>query len=448
MLTGRRLREFRLRNGLSLEQLDDLSGLGLVYLSRLEQGLDVPSYADLEVLSHVLGCPLGQFVHDDGDKAVPTPKLTPRLTLQELAADMPASAHTRARPNGRHSLEGNPAFSHATRNAEGTDDPSERSMSGWAQTRIGQAALFWGVLQLVLKVLDIVAKVDMLKMLRESLVSELQFLVDPRVALLFVAVAMFLLWQNSHTRKSPKPAVADDSDEPEPKRNPVLGVSAVPLFLALVCGISLVAVDRKAASTDQAPHLSASAPAIDLSLQENASSPAKKRSARVPALSSGQSSSSGRAEPLARSLPPLTPELDQPDQRATITGNLSQFAKDLGAAVASHDSRPEESSLTPRPNATSAGGARKKTLDQIEQARREQNWRLMATLSEDAIARNPQWMTPYELAGEAYVHLGDIDRAIARLEYVKMSGAGSLGDGWAVIQAARLRESIRHQYGK
>jgi hypothetical protein len=72
----------------------------------------------------------------------------------------------------------------------------------------------------------------------------------------------------------------------------------------------------------------------------------------------------------------------------------------------------------------------------------------MATLAEDAIAQNPQWLTPYELAGEAYVHLGDIDRAIARLEYVKMSGAGSLGDGWAVLQAARLRESIRHQYGR
>lgn len=447
MLIGRRLREFRLRNGLSLEQLDDLSGLGLVYLSRLEQGLDVPSYSDLEVLSDVLGCPLPHFVHDGGDKAVPTPKLTPRLTLQQLAEDRPASAHTRVRPNGQHSPEANPAFSLATRNAEGTDDPSEKSMSSWAQTRLGQAALFWGVLQLVLKVLDIVTKVDMLKLLRESLVSELQFLVDPRVALLFVAVAFVLLWQSSHTPKSLKPAAADDSDEPEPKRNPVVGVSAVPLFLALVCGISLVAVDWKDASSDQASHLTASAPAIDLSLQDHASSPARKRSARVPTLSSGQSSSSGRAEPLARSVPPLTPELDQPDQRATITSNIGQMAKDLGA-LANHDSRPEAGSLTPRRNATSAGGARKQTLDQIEQARQDQNWRLMATLSEDAIARNPQWMTPYELAGEAYVHLGDIDRAIARLEYVKMSGAGSLGDGWAVVQAARLRESIRHQYGK
>lgn len=446
MLIGRRLKEFRLRYGLSLEQLDGLSGLGLIYLSRLEQGLEVPSYADLEILSDVLGCPLEYFVRD-GDKPVLTPRLTPRLTLEELAVDRPASAGTRVRSDGQRSSGASAAFSHATANAQDTNEPSGKSMSSWAQTRIGQVALFWGVLQLVLKVADSAAKLDMLKMLRESLVSELQFLVDPRVALLFVAVAVFLLWGSNRGQKSTKLPVADDSGKPEPKRNPVFGATAVPFFLALVCGVSLVAVDWQDASSEHAVHLTASAPSLDLSLQEDTASPARKRPARALSLSSGRSSSSGRAEPLARSLPPLNPELDQPDQRATITGSLSQLVKGLGA-VASHSSQAAPSSLAPSRNAPSAAGARKRTLDRIEQAQRQQNWRLMATLSEDAIAQNPQWLTPYELAGEAYVHLGDIDRAIARLEYVKMSGAGSLGDGWAVIQAARLRESIRHQYGR
>ncbi|HEV2492761.1 MAG TPA: hypothetical protein VG204_06770 [Terriglobia bacterium] len=293
-------------------------------------------------------------------------------------------------------------------------------------------------------------RLDMVKMLRESLVSGLQFLVDPRVALLLLAVAFVVLWESNHTRKSAKPALADLADEPGAKRYSVFGVTATPFFLALVCGVSLVAVGWRSASREQLTHLSASTPISSLSMQHDTSPSVKKRPARVPALSGGQPSSSGEAEPLVSSLPPLTPEIDQPDQRATMTGNENQLTANpsgLGA-VASHNSPSEHWGLTSAQDSPSANAVRKKTLDRIEQARRDKNWRLMATLSEDAIAQSPQWLTPYELAGEAYVQTGDIDRAIARLEYVKMSGAGGLGDGWAVVEGARLRESIRHRYGR
>ncbi len=111
----------------------------------------------------------------------------------------------------------------------------------WLQTRIGQVFLFWGVLELILRALDVLTKSDLLLMLRDSLASDLQFVAHPRFALLLVVLAFALLWEHNDPKK-PAKSILDQPDQPQ-KNYSAIEATAIPFFLAFVCGVGLAAFD-------------------------------------------------------------------------------------------------------------------------------------------------------------------------------------------------------------
>jgi len=86
MLIGARLRHLREHKGLSQGDIERTTGLLRCYISRVENGHTVPSLETLERFSAALDVPLYQLFYA-GDEPPPTPNLTPRKTLEELAED-------------------------------------------------------------------------------------------------------------------------------------------------------------------------------------------------------------------------------------------------------------------------------------------------------------------------------------------------------------------------
>jgi transcriptional regulator with XRE-family HTH domain len=81
---GERLRALRQQRGLSQGDIEKASGLMRSYISRVEHGHTVPSLETLERFAAALGVPLYQLFYE-GEKLPPTPHLSYRPTLEELA---------------------------------------------------------------------------------------------------------------------------------------------------------------------------------------------------------------------------------------------------------------------------------------------------------------------------------------------------------------------------
>src|SRR5215472_11443461 len=87
MLIGQRIRQLREQKGLSQADLQEASGLWTHYISRVEHGHIVPSLETLEKFATALDVPLYRLFYE-GEEPPPTPHLTPRRTLEELAEDL------------------------------------------------------------------------------------------------------------------------------------------------------------------------------------------------------------------------------------------------------------------------------------------------------------------------------------------------------------------------
>jgi transcriptional regulator with XRE-family HTH domain len=90
MLIGERLRQLREQKGLSQGDVEEATGLLRCYISRVEHGHIVPSLGTLERFAAALDVPLYRLFYT-GEGTPPTPNLTPRKTLEELAEDPGAS---------------------------------------------------------------------------------------------------------------------------------------------------------------------------------------------------------------------------------------------------------------------------------------------------------------------------------------------------------------------
>jgi transcriptional regulator with XRE-family HTH domain len=86
MAIGARIRQLREQKKLSQGDIERMTGLLRCYTSRVENGHTVPSLETLERYAAALGLPLYQLFYA-GDEPPPTPNLTPRRTLEELAEE-------------------------------------------------------------------------------------------------------------------------------------------------------------------------------------------------------------------------------------------------------------------------------------------------------------------------------------------------------------------------
>lgn len=324
-------------------------------------------------------------------------------------------------------------------------DPTVRSGWGWVQTRVGQVVLFWGLLELILKALDTLTKTDLLPMLRKSLAPELQFLADPRGALFLVGFACVLFWGSSRRPKQAK-SILNQAGHPQPNGLSVAEAAAIPFFLAFVCGVGLAAFESAGPSHGPARQ-------TERALNQSAESIAPSTRTNTQASSVGPSGQTvgefGSSEPFAHSLPVPTSAIEQEAERGDVASNERRTTSPFGFEALVTPSHSSETTVQPSERRLPTTDATQRQVpDRIERAYREKNWPLLATLCESAIAQNPQRFTPYLLAGEAYANLGQVDRAINRLEYVMKNGAKNPNDASTVRQAKELRESIRRLYGR
>jgi transcriptional regulator with XRE-family HTH domain len=86
MAIGARIRQLREQKGLSQGDIERLTGLLRCYTSRVENGHTVPSLETLERFAAALGIPLYELFYTGGE-APPTPNLSPRKSLEELAEE-------------------------------------------------------------------------------------------------------------------------------------------------------------------------------------------------------------------------------------------------------------------------------------------------------------------------------------------------------------------------
>jgi transcriptional regulator with XRE-family HTH domain len=86
MAIGARIRQLRTKGGLSQGDIERVTGLLRCYTSRVENGHTIPSLETLERYAAAFGLPLYQLFYP-GDEPPPTPNLTPRKTLEELAGE-------------------------------------------------------------------------------------------------------------------------------------------------------------------------------------------------------------------------------------------------------------------------------------------------------------------------------------------------------------------------
>jgi len=86
MLIGERLRQLREHKGFGQGDVEKTSGLLRCYISRVEHGHTVPSLETLERFAAALDLSLYRLFYTAEDTP-PTPNLTLRKTLEELAQD-------------------------------------------------------------------------------------------------------------------------------------------------------------------------------------------------------------------------------------------------------------------------------------------------------------------------------------------------------------------------
>jgi transcriptional regulator with XRE-family HTH domain len=88
-----RIRQVRIENLLTREELARKAGLSRSLLASFENGLAVPTLEMFDSLAEAMGVPLARLFYGERE-ATMTPRLTPRLTLQQLAGEpsRPASA--------------------------------------------------------------------------------------------------------------------------------------------------------------------------------------------------------------------------------------------------------------------------------------------------------------------------------------------------------------------
>jgi len=86
MPIGTRLRQLREQKGFSQGDIEEITGLLRCYISRVENGHTVPSLETLERFAAALDMPLYRFFYT-GEDQPPTPNLTPRPSLEQLAAE-------------------------------------------------------------------------------------------------------------------------------------------------------------------------------------------------------------------------------------------------------------------------------------------------------------------------------------------------------------------------
>ena len=86
MAIGARIRQLREQKGLSQGDIERATGLLRCYTSRVENGHTVPALETLERFATALGMPLYQLFYP-GDEPPPTPQLSPRKSLEELAEE-------------------------------------------------------------------------------------------------------------------------------------------------------------------------------------------------------------------------------------------------------------------------------------------------------------------------------------------------------------------------
>jgi transcriptional regulator with XRE-family HTH domain len=86
MPIGARIRQLREQKSLSQGDIEKLTGLLRCYTSRVENGHTIPSLDTLEKYAAALNLPFYQLFYN-GDQPPPTPNLSARRTLEELAQD-------------------------------------------------------------------------------------------------------------------------------------------------------------------------------------------------------------------------------------------------------------------------------------------------------------------------------------------------------------------------
>lgn len=309
-----------------------------------------------------------------------------------------------------------------------------RSSWHWAQTRVAQLVLFWAVLDLILTTLDALTKTDKLTMLRMSLGPELGFLTNPWLAFVTAALALALL-----TERPPAKALQrEEAEAPPRKQFSVVETAAIPFFLAFVCGIIFPAFESSYPNRPQVtmvrPHLrgiNAGTGRLLLRRQRPAgvSSPV------------ARGSGAARREPLAASLPELTPALDPTTDASAGPNPLSLRLppEPMARAQSVSDSAARAEKGPSQEAVAGQNDARKR----MEQAERDKNWRLLASLSESAIADHPQWTSAYWYAGEAYTHLGEPGLAVERLQSATQQPADGSAERSFSAQAEQLLQTIR-----
>jgi hypothetical protein len=290
-------------------------------------------------------------------------------------------------------------------------DISGRSGWHWAQTRLAQLVLFWGVLDLILRTLDALTKTDMLAMLRESLGPELRLLTDPWLAVAMVALALALLSESAPAKQ------LDQREEAEaaPRRKySVVETAAIPFFLAFVCGVIFPAFESSYPKRPVTAQVRPSVPEFN----PNAARllPRRQRPGAAGAVrTAGGGEADGGAQRLV--LPELTPALDPSTNASTSESPLNVRRPELGTPLPDGSIRAQMRAKSGAASVSASEAAEEQdALRQMEQAEGERNWRSLASLSESAIADHPQWVTAYWYAGEAYTHLGEPGRAVERLE--------------------------------
>lgn len=86
MSIGLRIRQLREQKGLSQGDIEKATGLLRCYTSRVENGHTVPSLETLERFAAALNIPLYELFYS-GEEPPPTPFLTSRKSLEELAGE-------------------------------------------------------------------------------------------------------------------------------------------------------------------------------------------------------------------------------------------------------------------------------------------------------------------------------------------------------------------------
>ena len=86
MVIGKRLRALRENKQMSQGDVEKVTGMLRCYISRVENGHTIPSLQTLERFAGALELPLYELFYS-GEAEPPTPNLTRRKTLDELAAE-------------------------------------------------------------------------------------------------------------------------------------------------------------------------------------------------------------------------------------------------------------------------------------------------------------------------------------------------------------------------